>query len=321
MQRIPQEVIGKKIPAPSLLINFFWIVLFYLNAYIFLPLLQKKKTILFISLHLLTLVIMVFSAAFIKNNSTESFGFRSGFQGIRLLVPYLFIVAVSTSYRLILDRIKANKLMKEKEELIKEKEHEALKSEMSLLRSQVSPHFMFNVLNSMVSLARKKSDVLEPSLIKLSELMRYMIYSSQEDRVLLQKEIDYLKSYIDLQSLRFQDNVKIKYDVVNESVDFPSIEPMLLIPFIENAFKHGTGYTNDPCIIIDLHITPKNELVFMVKNKFNFIKAEPVDGAAGIGLVNVNKRLELLYKNKYKLMVSKEAEWFIVKLNINLAHA
>src|SRR4030095_9562486 len=115
---------------------------------------------------------------------------------------FLFFLAGSTAYCLIKDRIY-------NERITREKETENLKTELSFLRSQVSPHFMFNIMNNMVALARKKSDLLEPSLIKLSALLRYMLYETQE-RVTLQKEIEYLQSYIDLQRQRFGKNVEIK---------------------------------------------------------------------------------------------------------------
>ena len=115
---------------------------------------------------------------------------------------FLFMLAASTAYRMIKDRTRADRIAREKE-------NENLKTELSLLRSQVSPHFMFNVLNNMVALARKKSDLLEPSLLKFSSLMRYMLYEADEEKVSLEKETEYLQSYIDLQQQRFGKNVQI----------------------------------------------------------------------------------------------------------------
>src|SRR5438876_199897 len=117
-----------------------------------------------------------------------------------IIFPYLFILASSTAYATLLERQRTIKLTRQKET-------ENLKTELLFLRSQVSPHFMFNVLNNMVALARKKSDLLEPSLIKLSALMRYMLYETDEAKVSLDKEIDYLQSYIDLQRQRFGTNI------------------------------------------------------------------------------------------------------------------
>src|SRR5205085_9613351 len=144
----------------------------------------------------------------------------------------LFFLAASTAYCLVKDRI-------HNERIAHEKQTENLKTELSFLHSQVRPHFMFNIMNNMVALARKKSDILEPSLIKLSALLRYMLYETDE-KVPLKKEIEYLQSYIDLQRQRFGNTVHIRTSMQEEEQHY-EIEPMLLIPFVENAFKHGTG--------------------------------------------------------------------------------
>jgi LytS/YehU family sensor histidine kinase len=206
------------------------------------------------------------------------------------------------------DRIQGDRLQKEKE-------NENLKTELSLLRSQVSPHFMFNIMNNMVALARKKSDLLEPSLIKLSSLLRYMLYETDE-KVALQKEIEYLQSYIDLQKQRFGNNVTIKtcMEKVNENYE---IEPMLLIPFVENAIKHGIGLIENAEIDVELR-TEKNMLSFSVRNKFNENTEEIKDKSSGIGLPNVQRRLDLLYGNKHSLLITKQDGWFIVSLQIIL---
>jgi two-component system, LytTR family, sensor kinase len=197
----------------------------------------------------------------------------------------------------------------------KDKVNENLKTELSFLRSQVSPHFMFNVLNNMVSLARKKSDLLEPSLIKLSSLLRYMLYETDE-KVPLQKEIEYLQSYIDLQQQRFGSTIKIEAEM-HAGDAYLEIEPMLLIPFVENAFKHGTGMIDDAEINIELKVE-KCLLTFSARNKFNEASVEMKDKTSGIGLVNVQRRLSLLYDTRHSLMITKQGSWFVVSLQILL---
>jgi two-component system, LytTR family, sensor kinase len=233
---------------------------------------------------------------------------------------FLFFLASSTAYCLIKDRI-------HNERITHEKQTENLKTELSFLRSQVSPHFMFNIMNNMVALARKKSNLLESSLIKLSALLRYMLYETEE-KVSLQKEVEYLQSYIDLQKQRFGDNVNIKscMEKIDRGYD---IEPMLLIPFVENAFKHGAGSVtkvpgsdlvlyNIAEITIDLS-AEKNELRFIVRNKFNENTTETRDKTSGIGLTNVKRRLDLLYRNRHSLQIGKKDGWFIASLQITLA--
>src|SRR5262245_2403469 len=156
---------------------------------------------------------------------------------------------------------------------------------------------MFNVLNNMVALARKKSDQLEPSLIKLSSLMRYMVYEADEEKVPLEKEKEYLESYIDLQKQRFGKNVEFKV-CLNDIDDRYEIEPMLLIPFVENAIKHGTGFIENAQIDIDLK-AKNNILHFLVRNRYNHSSEEVKDKTSGVGLVNVKRRLNLLYDKNH----------------------
>jgi two-component system LytT family sensor kinase len=222
---------------------------------------------------------------------------------------FLFILASSIAYKTIKDRFTADRLAREKE-------NENLKTELSLLRSQVSPHFMFNVLNNMVALARKQSDLLEPSLIKLSSLMRYMLYETGEQKVSLEKEADYLQSYIDLQKMRFGNKVAVNVTMNAAGKEY-EIEPMLLIPFVENAFKHGTGMIEGAQI--DIYLEAKNDILyFAVRNKYNPASQEIKDDASGIGLVNVRRRLELLYTNKHTLAISKDNNTFGISLEIQL---
>jgi len=222
---------------------------------------------------------------------------------------FLFILAGSTAYRMIKDRARADRIAREKE-------NENLKTELSLLRSQASPHFMFNVLNNMVALARKKSDLLEPSLLKFSSIMRYMLYDDDEEKVPLEREIEYLQSYIDLQQQRFGKNVQVNVDF-QKTDDNHEIEPMLLIPFVENAFKHGTGMIEDAQITIQLKIE-KDKLWFTVQNRYDPSSIEIRDKTSGIGLANVKRRLNLLYGDKQRLLITKKDNWFNVSLQLNL---
>jgi two-component system, LytTR family, sensor kinase len=222
---------------------------------------------------------------------------------------FLFILAGSTAYRMIKDRTQADRFAREKE-------NENLKTELSLLRSQASPHFMFNVLNNMVALARKKSDLLEPSLLKFSSIMRYMLYEDDEEKVPLEREIEYLQSYIDLQQQRFGKNVQVNVDF-QKIDDNHEIEPMLLIPFVENAFKHGTGMIEDAQITIQLK-TEKDKLHFTVQNRYDPSSIEIRDKTSGIGLTNVKRRLNLLYGNKQRLLITQKDNWFNVSLQLNL---
>jgi len=290
-----------------------WIVLFYVHAYVFLRFAQRrKKFALFLGFELLALAIVyvlhwMYFTIFVIHTPFKPANFF-----VYNIFPYLFILASSTAYATLLERQRTIRLTRQKET-------ENLKTELLFLRSQVSPHFMFNVLNNMVALARKKSDLLEPSLIKLSALMRYMLYETGEQKVPLEKEVEYIQSYIDLQKQRFGKNLTV--NAAFENIDgVEEIEPMLLIPFVENAFKHGTGIIDKPEINISL--TEKDTMLqFTVSNKFNNSVNETKDKNSGIGLNNVRRRLNLLYGKNHSLYISDKNGLFTVLLQINLKNA
>ena len=223
------------------------------------------------------------------------------------VVPAIFVAAISTGYGLFDYVVKEEKLKQEKQQ-------ERLQSELSFLRSQISPHFIFNILNSIVYLIRSKSSLAEPVTIKLSELMRYMLYESDDTHITLDKELAYLNNYIELQKVRFEDDVDIQLHTDGVATT-QIIEPMLMIPFVENAFKHGVGMVLDPIIDVSLKIT-ETDLSFSVRNKIAPESSEDKDMSSGIGLKNVKRRLELLYPNAHHLDIKNDGDWFEVNLNL-----
>jgi two-component system, LytTR family, sensor kinase len=290
--------------------NLVYIGFFYLNAGLLIPRFINKrnyKQYAAVILASLVIILVLTWLIFYLMMGMHKFNIRGHI--LFNLFFFLFFFAGSTAYRLIKDRARADKLEREKE-------NENLKTELSLLRSQASPHFMFNVLNNMVALARKKSDLLEPSLLKFSSLMRYMLYDADEEKVGLEKEIDYLQSYIDLQQQRFGKNVQLTVNL-HQFDDNYELEPMLLIPFVENAFKHGTGIIEDAQIMVTLK-AEKGMLHFNVQNKYDPSSVEVRDKTSGIGLNNVKRRLNLLYGDKQKLLISRKDNWFTISLQLNL---
>lgn len=277
---------------------------FYINSEILIPKILQKKGIWAYFLTGITLIIAVylFNSLVIFYFFPNQYVPRTGptFQ-------LLFFLAISASYRIISDNLK-------NEQKKKEQETEKLKSELSFLRSQISPHFIFNVLNSIVSLSRRKPERVEPVVVKLSDLMRYMLYESDDAKVTIERESQYLRAYIELQQLRFGDDIQINFND-NHLDESQSIEPMLLIPFVENAFKHGVGMIQNPTIDINLQ-TENGRLVFEVKNKVNRQFKEVKDSASGIGLNNVKRRLELLYPDNHQLTIKNEDDVYMIKLVI-----
>jgi sensor histidine kinase YesM len=226
-----------------------------------------------------------------------------------LLPAFILTIAIGTTFRVIQDKNEADQRAQEKQE-------ENLKTELSFLRSQINPHFIFNILNNLVALEQMQSDELGPTILKLSSLMQYMLYETDGERVPLDKEADYLQSYIDLQLQRFGAKVPVTV-LLDVGYGHYEIEPMLLIPFVENAFKHGVGIIDDPFIEVRLQVLA-DVLHFTVRNRFNPLSAELRDKTSGIGLGNVRRRLNLLYGAQQELNVTHGSDWFIVDLKLNL---
>lgn len=186
-------------------------------------------------------------------------------------------------------------------------------SELALMRSQVNPHFLFNTLNNIYSLVYRKSDEAPEAVMKLSSIMRYMLYDSAAQMVPLEKEIEYLKSFIELQILRIKQPDFVLLQIEGDT-EGRSIAPMLLISFVENAFKHSSK-NHRPGIVIHLSVL-KDQLIFEV---VNFLKKEtPASDeiASGMSLDMIRRRLELIYPDKHKLSIIEDSEKFRIKLLI-----
>ncbi|PUZ25107.1 hypothetical protein DCC81_12420 [Chitinophaga parva] len=201
-----------------------------------------------------------------------------------------------------------------------EKQKEALElaqvnAELRFLKSQINPHFLFNTLNTIYSLAHKKSEQTEDAILKLSGIMRYVIYLSNENRVPLINEMQYLENYIEIQKLRLLKDIRVQY-LVNGDPEGLLIEPMMLIPFVENAFKHGISYAEPSFININLDILG-DEMHLQVSNS---LFKQRVSERGGIGLANVVKRLELGYTGAHQLYVGEQEDKFIIDLKIVLKH-
>jgi len=197
-----------------------------------------------------------------------------------------------------------------------ELENKNKSSELALLRSQLNPHFLFNTLNNIDSLIMSNQQKASDAIIKLSDILRSVIYESEEI-VPIYKEIDYLNNYIDLQNLRLKDPRFISFQVNNLCAG-QQIAPMLFIPFVENAFKHGLK--NVPSPGISIHLTcQKKSIIFEVSNQYNDEIRMNKDEGQGIGLSNTKRRLELLYPNNHQLFIQKENNWFKIKLVLTIS--
>lgn len=194
-------------------------------------------------------------------------------------------------------------------------ENANLNAELNFLKSQINPHFLFNTLNGIYAQAHEKSEQTEHTVLKLSELLRYVIYDSGEDMVPLSKDIQYINNYVDLQLIRLSSKVIINYNVKGEMEGY-TIAPLLLISFIENAFKHGISYSRSSVIDISIEVFDKR-LTLLVRNP---VTASNSFADGGLGLKNVKRRLELLYPGNYELDINQDEREYSVRLNLILTH-
>lgn len=188
-------------------------------------------------------------------------------------------------------------------------------TELAFLKHQLNPHFLFNTLNNLYSLALKKSDDTADSIAKLSVIMRYLLYESNVPTVAFAKEKAIMMAYIELEKLRL-DNTSNMHFVINADKDY-KLPPLLWMPILENVFKYGTGYISDN-LYLEYHCTINNNImVITAKNAYKDNTAR--NSASGIGLVNMEKRLQLLYPGKHKVSIVKEKGLYQITLEIQLA--
>lgn len=196
-------------------------------------------------------------------------------------------------------------------------EKEKAKSELDSLKNQMDPHFLFNGLNTIYGLSITEDARTSDSILKLSDIMRYVLYECNEEKVSLDKEIAYINNYIEFGKLRRKKVEQIEFDVNGEYIG-KRIAPLILIPFIENAFKHGVdGQIIDPWIKVELNIED-DQLTFTCSNSARNKQKDQIRKDKGIGLQNVMRRLELLYPNQYELDIQQDETAYYIKLNMRL---
>jgi two-component system, LytTR family, sensor kinase len=201
-------------------------------------------------------------------------------------------------------------------EVQKTLEKERLASELSLLKTQINPHFFFNTLNNIYALTEVDPKVAQEAIYNLSKMMRYMLYETENDRVLLSKEIDFIRNYVELMRLRLSDSVKVDFGYPVE-VGNAIVAPLVLITFIENAFKHGVSYNEKSYVRSELSVVG-NQLKFSICNPLLHSAHATRLEASGIGLSNVQRRLNLLYPQRHELLLETTENEFSVHLTIQL---
>lgn len=233
--------------------------------------------------------------------------------------PYAFVYAYNLSLRclpLVFFAYLVRSLKQESQfKVLKEQQ---LLSELNYLKAQVQPHFFFNTLNNIYAMAIKQSPDTAPMVLQLSEMMRYILYKSADEKVSLLQETEFLKHYVEIEKIRHQKYITIEFDIDGEPGS-TEIEPLLLLPFIENAFKHGTHESIHEGFIQIVLCIRNSELNLQV---INSKPGHPISNlSGGIGLINVRKRLELLYPSSHSLIIADDANRYQVNLSMQLSTA
>ena len=189
-------------------------------------------------------------------------------------------------------------------------------AELNYLRSQTNPHFLFNTLNNIYSLARDTSDLASESILRLSKLLRFMLYETGGNYIAIEQELQIIRDYVDLEKLRYDESLRVNFN--NDIEDMKqAIPPLLLMPLVENAFKHGVSETRDKPFV-DIHLSVRKRVLTLVVRNSNETSPEQQQVKENIGLSNLRRQLELLYSD-YSLSVKPGQDDFTAKLEINLA--
>jgi sensor histidine kinase YesM len=192
-----------------------------------------------------------------------------------------------------------------------------LETELKYLKSQINPHFLFNTINSIFVLIHKNPDLASESLASFSEMLRYQLYECNDDKIALSKDLQFLENFIELETLRLNENqTELTFEIDHASAQGIQIAPFILLPFVENAFKHvSKGKTQANFIKLNLKVDAEKVLYLTIENSSN---TEKTHENAGIGLKNVERRLNLIYPNRYHLEIERAIKLFKVNLKINL---
>lgn len=289
----------------------------YVLIYLILPLATRKKQfVLFagvVVIHAFFYGFLIYASYYIINPYPEFFDFR---EHTLFYIPKILTKSVS---EYALPVIAASIVLLKKwyhDEMTRKKlAEEKLEAELNFLKSQVHPHFLFNTLNNLYGLTLTKSDKASDIVLKLSDLLDYMIYKSNDEFVPLTKELEIIGGYIELEKMRYSERLNLNFNITGQAVSH-KIAPLILLPFIENCFKHGASKdrTNP---LIEIQIEIQNDcLKLHAHNSIPNKRDKEENENEGVGLKNVRRRLELIYPNQHELIIKEEENNFTVELKI-----
>ncbi|MGE0077935.1 MAG: sensor histidine kinase [Bacteroidales bacterium] len=292
------------------------VIAVYINLYVFIPnFLSKKRYVLYIALT--TIDIGLFSTINIKLFSTwidfilPNYYFISYYNYLDIVKFFVVFIAVTSLVKLSKGWFQ---LTETKQNLLK-LQSEKKEAELNALKSQINPHFLFNSLNSIYSLSLSKSEKTPEIILKIADILRYIIYESSDSLVSLTKEIELMQNYIDLQKLRSDDKVSINVEI-GDNLKNKRIAPLLLFPLVENSFKHGVkGRIENSYVDIKLY-TQGNQIIFIIENNKGEIDNVEKNKFHGIGLDNIRKRLNTIYPNSYTMKIINSENIYRVELSV-----
>lgn len=295
------------------------IVLVYFNIYYLIPkFILKKKYKQYVVFFILSLgIIYVLRTGLnyflvTKNiwpeagNPQQAFTFN---HIVAVVLGEIYVISLATAIKLIFDWIYERKRVEDLQKI-------QLKTELNFLKSQIQPHFFFNTLNNLYALTLEKSDIAPSVVLKLSDIMQYVLYDVKEPETRLFTAINYMQNYLDLEGLRYGDQITTSTDIIG-NIENINVPPLLFLPFIENCFKHGSKNNDQIKVKISFENVENKWLIFEVKNSFSeLIVLEEKNLKHGIGIQNVKRRLELLFPNNFKLKTEIIAQKYCVYLKI-----
>lgn len=308
-----------------------WCTIAYLNIYFLIPVLFVPKRFAWYFISAIALVFLVYFLAeqiqvLFWGDFIPSFPNRVGLSetqmrqfGPKPMIPLRFVAQflMATAILFVSSLYQLAKTFIEKERQSAQLEKEKIQHELNFLRSQINPHFLFNALNNLYATVQLKPEQSGAYILKLSEMLRYVLEECKKEKVQLQDEIAYIKNYIFFQKQKDDQLVNIDFKVKGP-VDRHQLEPMLFIALVENAFHHSqTTSAARQWININLHID-NNQITFCVKNSLGDLNKNPNQESLGIGLKNIKRRLELKYHKAHQLITKQSSNYFTAQLRINL---
>ena len=307
-------ILSEIILLPGKMVAVYFCIYFLLPRY-----LLTRRYSLFIGYSIVSMILLglfqrviVFHFLIGWNQVYRNLPFWNPYEIMHLIIDVNTVMVVPLVVRILhtyyQEKVEATELMKEK-----------FQAELKFLKNQVQPHFLFNTLNTLYGLTLKKSNKAGEIVLKLSDLMRYLLYETSVEKVEIEKELDHIKNYIELEKVRFGDRLEVSFNI-NGNAKGRYIAPTIFLHFIENSFKHGVSKSVERSwITMDLSIS-SNKYFLRIENSkppiSGYLKPDVMNAFSGVGLPNVQRRLDLLYKDNYELTIKDEKDSYTVTLEI-----